>query len=279
MRKYISNLLLIHKYQVFEAGSGKEALEIIEKNQDIKLVITDYNMPEMDGFQLTKKIRQKFNIEELAIIGASSQDDKNMTAKFLKFGANDFLSKPFLSEEFYCRVTMNVNNLEYIQINKELSIRDFLTELYNRRYFYEIGQKMFASLKRQEKPLCIAMLNIDHFKKINDSYGHDCGDKVLTAISQVLKNRFRASDIVSRFGGEEFCIFATDMNPDCVVRIFEELRQKIKETVITHDDKKINVTISIGICNRRTETLEEMVKEADRKLYKAKDGGRDRVVC
>jgi diguanylate cyclase (GGDEF)-like protein len=236
-------------------------------------------MPDMDGFQLTKKIRQKFNIEELAIIGASAQDYKNMSARFLKFGANDFLTKPFLSEEFYCRVTMNVNNLEYIQINKELSVRDFLTDLYNRRYFYEIGQKLFASSKRLEKHLSIAMLDIDHFKKINDTYGHDGGDKVLIAISQVLKNRFRASDIVSRFGGEEFCIFATDMNPDCAVKIFEELRQTVKDTTIIHEDKKINVTISIGVCNMRADTLEEMVKEADRKLYEAKNGGRDRVVC
>jgi len=114
MRKTITNLLNIHQYIVFEASDGNEALELIEKNPDIKILITDYEMPNTDGIELTKQIRKKFNKEQLAIIGISSQERNVTTAEFIKKGANDFLHKPFLSEEFYCCINQNIQALEYI---------------------------------------------------------------------------------------------------------------------------------------------------------------------
>ena len=124
-RSYICQLLKVHQYNVIEACDGKEALERIDEHPDIKMVITDCSMPNMDGFELTKVIRSKYARDELAVIGISAHDDKILKAQFIKSGANDFITKPFVTEEFYCRVGQNIETLENIirfkQAEKELS--------------------------------------------------------------------------------------------------------------------------------------------------------------
>jgi PleD family two-component response regulator len=134
-RIYIMNLLRLRKYHAFEADSGARALELLDTHPDIRLVITDYHMPEMDGFELTRKIRAKYTREQLAIIGISAQGSGAMSAQFLKKGANDFLVKPFVNEEFFCRIEQNLEVMEYIEEIHFLSQRDYLTGLGNRRYF------------------------------------------------------------------------------------------------------------------------------------------------
>ncbi len=113
-RKYISALLKIHKYLVYEAGDGREALDMLDKNPDIKMVITDYNMPNMDGFELTREIRSKFEKEKMAVIGVSAQGNENLSAQFIKNGASDFITKPFNREEFYCRLMQNITMIDYV---------------------------------------------------------------------------------------------------------------------------------------------------------------------
>lgn len=277
VRDHIGELLSLHQYQVFKAPDGKKACEILEDNTDIKLIITDYRMPDMDGFQLTKRIRQKHRREELAIIGFSGQGCNKLSAKFIKNGANDFISKPFLTEEFYCRITQNIDMIEYIKAIKDASNKDYLTGLYNRRYFFESGAKMHANSKRKHITIAIAMVDIDHFKKVNDSYGHDAGDIVLVTLSKMLKDRFRESDIVSRFGGEEFCILVANMYSQYIRTTFESLREAIENTKIPIGNQSISVTVSIGVCAKLFDNLEGMIKGADAMLYQAKQGGRNMV--
>jgi PleD family two-component response regulator len=119
-RNRISSLLEVHQYSVLPAGDGAEALKILGENPDIALVITDYEMPKMDGFDLTQKIREKRDKNEVAIIGISAQGDHGLSARFLKNGANDFICKPFLTEEFYCRVTQNVETIEHLRRLKQI---------------------------------------------------------------------------------------------------------------------------------------------------------------
>jgi PleD family two-component response regulator len=119
-RTQTCNLLEIHKYNLLQAGDGVEALKILKENPDINLVIADYEMPNMDGFVLTQKIREKYNKNEIAIIGVSSQGEHSLSAQFIKNGANDFICKPFLTEEFYCRVTQNVETIEHIKQLKHI---------------------------------------------------------------------------------------------------------------------------------------------------------------
>jgi len=279
-RKILTDLLKIHQYQVFSAANGIKALEMIALHPDIKLLVTDNTMPEMDGLVLTQKIREKFDKEQMAIIGISAEGDNVMSARFIKNGANDFLIKQsFLTEEFYCRVTQNIETLEYIHKVKESAIKDYLTGLYNRRYFFDMGGKLFAGAMRNKRDLVCCMADIDHFKIVNDTHGHDSGDLALQYVSSILKHRMRETDIVARMGGEEFCILSADMNPQEAPRIFEELRRKIEDTSIDIGrGRTIQVTISMGVTTTSGETLEKMVNRADALLYQAKKGGRNRVV-
>ncbi len=272
----VSDLLSVHRYNVIQAGNGIEALKALNENPDIKLIITDYNMPEMDGFQLIKEIRNKFSKEDISIIGMSGNN--LLSAKFIKLGANDFFSKDFFTEEFYCRVTQNIEMNEHIKKIKDASNKDFLTGIYNRRYFYNVGRKLFENSKRNNLSIIIAMIDIDCFKKVNDQYGHDAGDLAIKKVAYILQKRFRKSDIVSRFGGEEFCVLVCNMGTGNAGRIFEEIRKKVEESEIVSKEHYIKITVSIGICCQLTDSLDDMVKYADQMLYKAKTSGRNRVV-
>jgi diguanylate cyclase (GGDEF)-like protein len=275
-RLRICSLLEVYQYVIFEANNGIEAMKILQENPDIKIIITDYIMPEMDGLTLVKEIRNKFDNEQIGIIGISG--DNLVSAKFIKLGANDFLSKDFFAEEFYCRVNQNVELLERIAEIKDASNKDYLTGIFNRRYFYDAGYKFFENSKRKNLTITVAMLDIDFFKKINDKYGHDAGDRILMKIALVLQERFRASDIVSRFGGEEFCVLAVNMEKKSVENIFDSIRKKIEEVEVRTEKGIIKTTISIGICTELMSDLDEMIKQADLMLYKAKESGRNRVL-
>lgn len=274
-----ANLLTIHQYNVFSAAAPRAALAILAEHPDIKMVITDYYMPEMNGLELTKQLRKKYDKNTLAIIGMSSVTDNALAAQFIKNGANDFLRKPFSSEEFYCRISQNIDLLEYIQQIKESSNRDFLTGLFNRRYFFEMGRKLLANARRGHITLTAALLDIDHFKRINDEHGHDAGDLVLTQLGNFLQKRFRETDIVCRYGGEEFCVLCANMAIDQAIPVFERIRESIAEIPMNLGEAAISITVSIGLCIQVHEKLEEMITAADANLYRAKEAGRNRLVA
>ena len=274
-RAAICDLLRVHRFQVLEARDGQEAFRILKQHKGVRMLITDYNMPRMDGFKLTKLARGEFGPDELIIIGVSAMGNNVLSAQFIKNGANDFLTKPFISEEFYCRVNQNLDMLEYIQTIKNYSNRDFLTGLHNRRYLFDTGEKLFAGRCRGDMALAVAMLDIDHFKSVNDTFGHEAGDKVLVAVSEYLSRRFRGTDIVCRFGGEEFCIMAVNMQPEEVGSVFESIRADIGAMRVPFQGRHVSVTMSIGVCTGNEPTLEDTIREADRLLYEAKSGGRD----
>lgn len=276
-RHVISELLRAHRYQVLEAESGPQALAALEEHPDVRLVITDYNMADMNGSELVQAIRRDHAKDQLAIIGLSGTGDAGLTARFIKSGANDFLNKPFLTEEFYTRVTQNIELLEYIAQIKELAEKDYLTRLYNRRYVFSVGPKLMAAQTRRGQGVVVAMLDIDHFKRVNDTYGHAAGDLVLRQMAALLSARFRTSDIVSRFGGEEFCVLATDMNAADASGVFEELRQAFEASPVRYDGQNIHYTVSIGLCTSPLDGLEAMIKAADDALYVSKNDGRNRV--
>jgi diguanylate cyclase (GGDEF)-like protein len=278
-RKSIRRLLETQHFKVFEAKSGKEALEQLKKYQDIRMVITDYQMPEMDGFELTKLIRQQFPMNQLAVIGISGHGNSILSAKFLKKGANDFVVKPFGDEEFFWRINQNIEMLEYIESLKFAATRDYLTGLYNRRYFMDVGKKMLKNAARKHFDMAIAMLDIDDFKRINDSWGHDIGDQVLMHMARELAGHFRESDIIARTGGEEFCILTVNLKKENLISHFETLRADLEQLVIQTDGGPIRFTASIGVTCKTKPDLEQMIREADRLMYQAKLGGKNRVLC
>ncbi|MGD9823028.1 diguanylate cyclase [Desulfobacter sp.] len=279
LRSHYKNLLTTHQYRVIEAEDGEDALEKLAEHNDVKLVITDYHMPRMDGFELVRRIRQKHSKSEMIVIGISAQGNTLLPAKFLKTGANDFLKKPFESEEFYARVTQNVEYMEMLKKLRDAAIKDPLTQLYNRRHFFDVGERRFAESKQHNTPLTVTMVDIDFFKKVNDTYGHDGGDVALKHLSGMLLEIMEEErHLLARFGGEEFCILSKGLDLETAKDFFENIRTRVQASSIDYKGQIIKFTISVGISDNRHDTLQGIINHADDMLYQAKEGGRNRVV-
>ena len=278
MRKQQQALLETHRFQVLTAKDGYQALERLEQHPDIRLVLTDYNMPGLDGFALVREIRRRYDKNRLAIIGLSAEGNRLMSAKFIKGGANDFLNKPFISEEFYCRVNHTLEMLENIAVIEELSNRDPLTGLSNRRHFFTSAHSLEARARKTGRPLVCAMLDIDHFKHINDTTGHDVGDLVLKELAALLREVFGEHGVVARFGGEEFCVLLGQTPLPLAVQLCEELRQRVQSCCIASASGPVHFTVSVGCSAQPAETLQQRITQADALLYEAKNSGRNRVL-
>ncbi len=278
-RKTMQGMLENMFFKVISVAHGEEAMGMINSKKDISLVITDYNMPVMDGLELTFEIRKEFSKTDLCIIAISSNGDEEVNALFLKQGANDYITKPFSKEEFSCRINNSIEALENIQIVTNHANRDFLTGLYNRRYFFESMIQYEEDTKESGEKFAIAMIDIDHFKNVNDTYGHDIGDKVIVALSEILRTSTNHRDIVSRFGGEEFCVVLKNINRYSALDIFNRIREEVENfSYEVSKEKFVKFTISIGATMYNEESLEESINQADLMLYNAKNNGRNQVV-
>lgn len=278
-RKQLQSMLENMFFKVIAVAHGEEAMGILQTRSGISLVLTDYHMPVMDGLQLTSEIRKLYTKNDLTIITISNDEKEDTTALFLKSGANDYIKKPFSKEEFSCRINNSIEALENIHTLTNHANRDFLTGLYNRRYFFATMQSYFEKALQENEQFAIAMIDIDYFKKINDNYGHDTGDKVINAVADTLRANTNQDDMVARFGGEEFCVVLKNIAPSKAISVFEKLRTKIQScTVITPNGENIHYTASIGVLLTPEESLEESINQADMLLYSAKQQGRNRVV-
>lgn len=269
-RRYIRSLLERQYLTVIEAKNGEHALEVFQQHKDISLIITDYSMPERDGVSLIKEIRKRHRPGKIAIIGLSASDEAALTAKFLKAGANDFLAKPFNQEEFYCRLHSTLNTLDSERHLFHLANKDYLTQTWNRRYFFDQPLS-----KNHSGPRCLALLDIDSFKKINDTYGHHIGDMVLIEFANTLKTYF-SDALVARFGGEEFCILYGN-SPTVFNQRLEALKNDIADSQLNILNNSIRYTISAGIVNADS-NVHDLISRADKCLYKAKANGRNLIV-
>jgi diguanylate cyclase (GGDEF)-like protein len=276
-REYIGDLLRSYQFQVEEAINGKQGLAKLESTPDIRMVITDFYMPEMDGVEMVKRMRLTHHQDRLAIIGVSSAGGSALSARFIKNGANDFINKPFLREEFFCRVTQNIRMIDMIERLTDMATKDALTCIHNRRFFFDAGEMLVASAQRNQLTLTTAMIDMDFFKTINDTQGHDVGDLVLKRIASLIRCMSRQTDIVARIGGEEFALLAVNMDQNSVPVFFERLRSAIESEDIFFHGKRVSVTASIGVFHGEEGDLAAMMRRADRMLYKAKVNGRNRV--
>jgi diguanylate cyclase (GGDEF)-like protein len=202
-----------------------------------------------------------------------------MAANFLKHGADDFIIKQsFLAEEFYLRINSYLDSLNAYEELATAASYDFLTDVPNRRHFFEVVEAMHESALRHDTPVTCAMIDIDKFKSVNDKYGHSVGDVVLREVAQIIKSSIRKSDIVARFGGEEFCMYMSGMSPEHAQPYFDKLRQKISNAIIRAEDNSLRVTVSIGLNSKPKKDLNQMIEVADKRLYQAKESGRNRVI-
>ncbi|SIQ97633.1 response regulator receiver modulated diguanylate cyclase [Rhizobium sp. RU33A] len=278
-RAMLADLLRVQKFQVYEAATGYQAMDILTRQPHIELVITDYNMPDMDGYELTRRIRRDHNSDRLRIIGISSSADRLLSASFLKAGANDFVYRPYVIEELQCRIQHNIETLAQLRQLRVAAFSDYLTGLPNRRYFFDEGPAQVAGRLERDEPCCIAMLDIDHFKKLNDTYGHEIGDRVLQAVGAKLARRLDGSGhLLARLGGEEFSVLMLGLDVEKGSALCETLRREIESLRVALDDQDINVTISIGLAEiAGRESFSNYLAAADQLLYLAKSYGRNRV--
>lgn len=278
-RKQMHTMLEHLFFKVISVAHGEEALGILEQNQDISLVLTDYYMPVMDGLELTYEIRKKYSKNDLCILAVSSNQDEEINALFLKQGANDYVKKPFSKEEFSCRINNSIEALENIQIVTNHANRDYLTGLYNRRHFFNSMSEYMQNITQSNEHFAVAMIDIDHFKKVNDTYGHDVGDRVIVSLSEILRTATSYRDIVARFGGEEFCLVLQNTNRSTAENILNRIKEHVQNySLFLDQNRTVKFTISIGATCYDDEELEETIARADMMLYKAKNAGRNQLI-
>mgnify|MGYP000719436106 CR=1 FL=1 len=275
-RNHIVELLKRRNFTVETANNGVQALAKLQQHKNIKMVITDLEMPEMDGITLTNEIRKKYSREQLAVIGISGAESGIHSARFIKNGADDFLRKPFCPEEFYCRITQNIENLHNIEKIQKAANTDYLTELPNRRSFFHDAKQSISSFTRDNMPYGLAMLDIDYFKKVNDTYGHEAGDHILKVLALYMKKHLRKA-LLARLGGEEFAILMSGSDQEQIYNKLDDFRRDISVSQFSHEDNHISFTVSIGVIFNSELGLDEQMNQADVALYSAKENGRNNV--
>ena len=285
-RKIIEATVNKSGYETVVADNGIAAKGILSSENPPKIALIDWVMPGMDGLELCKIIRQKETSNPTYIIMLTSKDAKDDIIEGLSCGANDYVVKPFNRLELVARVKVGERMIQLqeklvkaYKAMEEKAMRDALTGIYNRGAILEIMAKFVNKSSRlTENQDYVAILDLDHFKNVNDKYGHQVGDQVLQGFTEILKESLREYDFIGRYGGEEFLIIFLEKNSEQnIEHCVERIRNKIETTAIKTTVGNINITASIG-CVGIMNSIDLSIKLADEALYEAKAAGRNRVV-
>ncbi|HBV20962.1 MAG TPA: diguanylate cyclase [Nitrosomonas sp.] len=246
---------------------------LLEFNPDVILI--DVYMPECSGIELAKVIRQIDGLLSVPIVYLSSENDFNTQLEAMCLAGDDFLVKPIDPKRLVSAVTMRVRRARLL---RGLMVRDGLTGLLNHTAIKEqLGREIVRS-NRLKTPLSFAMIDVDFFKKVNDTYGHAAGDRVLKSLARLLKQRLRGTDIVGRYGGEEFAVIMTDTNAPEAAKVIEEIRKVFSRLLHMNDNREFKVTFSCGIADiKHFPDVKSVSEAADKALYDAKRKGRNQV--
>jgi diguanylate cyclase (GGDEF)-like protein len=274
--------------EVLVASDGAEALELLGRNGErrIDLVLCDLVMPEVDGFDLLERIVGDPALEDLPVIVLTGKDEVDTKVDALEAGAADYLTKPCHDSELLARVKvhhkMKLLRDELREANerlRELAIRDPLTGLFNRRHWRHLMLMELERCRRHERPIAVLMVDIDHFKTVNDRFGHVVGDRVLAAVARRLEGELRAHDSIARLGGEEFAVLLPETGIRDARTAAERLRLAVRDVALPEADG-LEVRVSVGAAAASALTDDEidvLMAAADEALYQAKRGGRNRT--
>jgi two-component system, cell cycle response regulator len=267
-------------YRTACAQDGETALEMVAQSPP-DLILLDVMMPHMDGNEVARRIKADKSLPFIPIIMQTALDSTQSKVVGLDSGADDYVTKPINYAELQARMGAALRVKALQDRISEMAITDGLTGLYNRRHLDERLDEMFEHSVRLHEPLSVVMFDIDHFKKVNDTYGHQVGDVVLTQFAQLLKHVARDIDRIGRYGGEEFMVLLPGTVLDAGVTFAKRARQEVETHQFEYEGGVLKCTISAGVAaypNPRVHTRQQLVKAADDALYVAKTTGRNRVV-
>jgi diguanylate cyclase (GGDEF)-like protein len=269
---------LLKDYDVLAATDGRTALELLERESP-DVILLDIVMPDMDGFELCNRIKARADWCGIPILFITAKTDEPSILRAFDVGGSDYVTKPFRSKELLARVRIQARYRQVLDQLHCMAVTDTLTGLPNRRAFFTEGMRLFDEALAQTAPLCGMMLDIDHFKRINDRYGHACGDEVLREVARGIRSQISSRDLCARIGGEELALLAPGLGLESAVRLADRIRTHLASLAIETAQGPISVTVSVGVAALcpETKTLDDLIARADDRLYEAKDAGRNRV--
>ncbi len=264
---------------------GAAAWEVLQRPDSPELVLLDWNMPGMDGLEVCRRLRASDSRNPPYVILLTARSEKGDIVQGLEAGANDYVSKPYDNEELQARIRVGRRMLELqsslLETQDALAhqaTHDALTGVFNRRAILDRLSAELSRAKRENGSLSVGMCDIDHFKKINDTYGHQAGDEALVAFTLRIQDRLRGYDSLGRYGGEEFLVIAPGSVGDIGESLYEQLCARVAEAEISTKAGPVSLTVSIGVApGTGRSTVDALIAAADAALYQAKSGGRNRV--
>ncbi len=287
-RRVLEAMLVKWGYEVVAANDGAQAWEVLQGPGAPQLAILDWMMPHMDGPDVCRRVRVHPEVPYVYILLLSGRDQERDLIEGLEAGADDYLTKPFSTQELKARLFSGKRILDVqsqlIAAREELrlqAIRDPLTGLFNRRYMEESLERELYRASRNSLSLGAVMIDLDHFKRFNDTWGHEAGDAVLREVGGLLRDCARGEDIACRYGGEEFTLILASASSEVTHWRTKQFHQAVRSLDVQHDGRALGrITISAGVAGfpQHGFTATDILRAADEALYQAKAEGRDRVV-
>jgi len=264
---------------LLEALDGEAGLELAQEHAP-SLILLDLDMPDMDGFEVLRHLKENSKTRDIPTIvlsGLQSPADKVIA---FDLGAVDYVTKPFDLMELRVRLRSALRMKDLIHMLGQMAHIDGLTGLWNRAHFNDRWAANVSENDRHSKPLSVALFDLDHFKSINDTYGHPAGDAALQGFAKIIRREVRACDIACRYGGEEFVLIMPSTTPEEAATVCDRIRDEISKVQWSaHPERTITVSIGIAGATEGVEiTPENWLEETDKALYRAKNGGRNRVI-
>jgi len=277
--RLLTDILEDENFTVYTADNGAAVLAMVHTLKP-DVILLDIMMPGLDGFEVCKLLKNDFDSKDIPVIMVTAKTEGIDIKKSLEMGAFDYIKKPIDEIEVIARVQSAIWFKQTQDKLKEMAMKDGLTGLYNHALLIELFEKEIDKQQRNNGSISFAMIDIDDFKKINDTYGHISGDTVLKELSNILMNSVRGGDIVGRYGGEEFSIVFPGIDEQNAFQLCERIRKEVEDFNFEIGIETVKITISIGINFNELKGIinkREIIQKADEALYRAKHNGRNRV--
>ncbi|OHD09676.1 MAG: hypothetical protein A2Y34_15835 [Spirochaetes bacterium GWC1_27_15] len=272
---------ILQDYNLLFAKSGFEMWEVL-KNEKPSLILLDIMLPDTTGFDLIKELTENPDYKNIPIIFVTQSTERDDLKKGFDLGGMDYVRKPFDEVELKVRINSALKIKKLENKLRVMSTTDFLTGIYNRRYFYEVANNNLFHIIRKKRTLTMAIIDIDLFKSVNDNYGHDCGDFVLKEFAKFIKESIRVYDVFARFGGEEFIIQFVETDKILAKTVLDRIRQNLTNKTFQFNNKEIQFSFSAGVAELNEVDnqgdIDSLIKIADSRLYIAKKTGRNKIV-